>query len=88
MRAQCLNNIRKAFELLKQKKNMPVDLLFCEEQVHQGDTSVIIPLLQQMKKAYGVYSMAKTPPRKRRQSTPIRRSAAVRTPGKSPNRWK
>jgi hypothetical protein len=70
--------------LLLQK--MPVDLLFCDEQVHQGDTSVIILLLQQMKKAYGTHSMAKTPPRKRRPSTPIRR-APTGTPSKTPNRW-
>ena len=120
MRAQCLNNIRKAFDVLKQKKvnkqspspdhgsllsallthhrhhhtlflqKMPVDLLFCDEQVHEGDTSVIILLLQQMKKAYGTHSMAKTPPRKRRPSTPIRRAqngAQNGTPSKTPNRW-
>merc|ERR1711871_580766 len=52
-KAQCLQNIRAALELLGDKASMPVEHLFSEEQILKGLTSVIVPLLFQIRKAYG-----------------------------------
>ena len=51
--AQCLNNFRRGLEVLRQKSNMPVDLLFSEDRLVEGDTDILIPLLQSIRKAYG-----------------------------------
>ncbi|KAL0480081.1 hypothetical protein AKO1_007054, partial [Acrasis kona] len=49
--ASCLHNIRKALEMLRNKKNMPVELLWSEQEIHKGNSAVILKLLEQMKKA-------------------------------------
>ena len=51
--AQCLHNIRQALTRLGDRGSMPVDHLFSEEEILQGKTSVIVPLLLQVRKAYG-----------------------------------
>ena len=51
--AQCLNNFRRGLEILRQKSNMPVELLFSEDRLVEGDTDVLVPLLQSIRKAYG-----------------------------------
>jgi hypothetical protein len=51
--AQCLNNIRQALTKLGDRATMPVEYLFSEEEILQGKTSVLVPLLLQMRKAYG-----------------------------------
>ena len=51
--AQRLNNIKRALSVLGDKKSMPVDHLWSEEAIREGDTSVIVPLLEQMRRAYG-----------------------------------
>ena len=51
--AQCLNNFRRGLEVLRQKSNMPVDLLFSEDRLVEGDTDILVPLLQSIRKAYG-----------------------------------
>ena len=50
--AQCLNNIRSALRVLRKKKEMSVDLLWSEEDVRAGESSVILPLLDQIRHAY------------------------------------
>ena len=32
---------------------MPVDLLFSEDRLVEGDTDILVPLLQSIRKAYG-----------------------------------
>jgi len=51
--AQCLNNFRRGLEVLRQKSNMPVELLFSEDRLVEGDVDVLVPLLQSIRKAYG-----------------------------------
>ena len=50
---QCLHNIRQALTKLGDRSSMPVDHLFSEEEILQGKTSVLVPLLLQIRKAYG-----------------------------------
>jgi hypothetical protein len=51
--SQCLQNIRAALEMLGDKASMPVEHLFSEEHILKGKTSVIVPLLFQIRKAFG-----------------------------------
>jgi hypothetical protein len=48
-----LHNIRKALEVLRRKKNMPIDYLWSEQDILRGDSKVITKLLIQIRKAYG-----------------------------------
>ena len=48
-----MNNFRRGLEILRQKSNMPVELLFSEDRLVEGDTDVLVPLLQSIRKAYG-----------------------------------
>lgn len=50
--ASYLHNIRKALEVLRKKKNMPMDYLWSEEEIMKGNTKVICGLLEQVRKAY------------------------------------
>ena len=52
-RTQCLHNIRQALTKLGDRASMPVDHLFGEEKILQGKTVVLVPLLLQIRKAYG-----------------------------------
>ena len=51
--AQCINNFRRGLEVLRQKSNMPVELLFSEDRLVDADTDLLVPLLQAIRKAYG-----------------------------------
>ena len=44
------------------RQNMPMEYLFCEEEVYKGDPAVLVPLLQQMRKAWG-HHLPATPSR-------------------------
>ena len=50
--AQFLRNLEKVFEVLRQRKSMPVDLLGNTREIIKGDSKIIISILEQMKKAY------------------------------------
>jgi hypothetical protein len=58
--AQCLNNHRRAMEVLRQKSNMPVELIFSEDRLVEGDTDLLVPLLQAIRKSYGQHLMKGT----------------------------
>ncbi|KAH9117971.1 hypothetical protein LEN26_012305 [Aphanomyces euteiches] len=59
-RANCLHNIRKVLEILRQKKTMPLSLLRREKDICAGNPQVILPLLDHIRKAYG-YHRGKKP---------------------------
>jgi hypothetical protein len=50
--ASYLHNIRKALEVLRKKKNMPMDHLWSEHEIQIGNAEVICALLEQMRRAY------------------------------------
>eukprot|EP00826_Nyctotherus_ovalis_P016715 TRINITY_DN14851_c0_g1_i17.p1 TRINITY_DN14851_c0_g1~~TRINITY_DN14851_c0_g1_i17.p1 ORF type:complete len:204 (-),score=18.72 TRINITY_DN14851_c0_g1_i17:193-804(-) len=50
--ANSLHNIRKALEMLKLKKNIPVEYLHSEGEILKGNKSVVIGLLNSIKLAY------------------------------------
>jgi hypothetical protein len=52
-RANCLHNLRKALRVLQQKKTMPLDYLHCHEQIYSSSQAVLLPLLDQIRRAYG-----------------------------------
>ena len=47
-----LANIRRALEVLQGNRRMPLQFLWSEAEVREGDTGVILPLLLQMRHAY------------------------------------
>ncbi|GKT21370.1 hypothetical protein ADUPG1_011884 [Aduncisulcus paluster] len=53
-RAQCLHNINIALAVLRDKRNMPVDLLWCDDEIYAGHRDIIVNLLAQMRKAYKI----------------------------------
>lgn len=62
--ASALHNIRKALEILKNKKSIPLYYIYAEEEIHKGNRDVIIPLLKSIKYAYknaATYKYAKMP---------------------------
>ena len=46
--AACLNNIRKALVVLRKRKNMPMDYLWAEAKIRDGDSETIRSLLMQV----------------------------------------
>ena len=74
---------------------MPMELLFSEEEIHKGDTSVIVPLLKQMRKAWGHHLPGTptrrpgTPARERREEPRLAyRSPARQRAMQTPSRWR
>lgn len=51
-RAACLHNIKKALSVLRKRKNMPIELLWSEEEIYKGNGDVIRQLLEQIRNAY------------------------------------
>jgi hypothetical protein len=51
--AACLFNIRKALEVFRKKKNMPLDYLWSEAEILEGRGDIIRGLLEQVRRAYG-----------------------------------
>ena len=53
-RAEALHNIRQALELLgRAKTSLPLSSLHCDYDVLHGDPRVVVPLLLQVRHAYG-----------------------------------
>ena len=51
--ASKLNNIRKALGVFRKRKNFPLDYLWSELMIREGNRNVIIGLLMHARKAYG-----------------------------------
>eukprot|EP00762_Andalucia_godoyi_P004950 ANDGO_01442.mRNA.1 hypothetical protein H310_10820 len=77
--AACLHNIRKALEVLRSRKNMPLDYLWSEAEVLQGRGDVICGLLEQVRRAYGqrVEKLVPRPESAKRNTTPGRQQKRV-----------
>ncbi len=54
--ANYLFNVKKALDRLKKRKNMPIDYLYSEEEIVKGNATVIIGLLEQMRRSYNTTS--------------------------------
>eukprot|EP00347_Sterkiella_histriomuscorum_P018003 403347156 len=50
--ASCLQNIKKALQLLKKKNQIPLYLLYSEEEIHNGNNEIIFQLLKSLRQAY------------------------------------
>ena len=50
-KASCLYNLRKALEALERKKKIPIEYLHCENEVYNGKSEAILPLLEHIRVA-------------------------------------
>jgi hypothetical protein len=78
-KAASLHNIRKALEVLRTKKNMPLEYLWSELEIFQGLPEVICGLLEHVRKAYAqktnTFTMAQS------RSSSVTRSNTPQRPG-------
>ncbi|KAJ4460560.1 hypothetical protein PAPYR_3192 [Paratrimastix pyriformis] len=79
--ASFLHNTRKALEVLRKKKNMPMQHLYSEEDIMRGNSIVILSLLEQMRRAYG-HALPK--PSATATSTRLAATTAISNPGMPP----
>ncbi|OQR93998.1 hypothetical protein THRCLA_08283, partial [Thraustotheca clavata] len=56
-KAQALHNIKKALDILRLKKTMPLTLLRKDREIYHGDRDIILMLLDQIRKAYGYHHL-------------------------------
>lgn len=52
-RAQRVQNIRRVLERLERKQTIPLSMLACDEDILQGRSDVLLPLLLRIRKAFG-----------------------------------